>query len=1192
MFTLCASPDPAAIPSRFRTPLWSRSNASRSHKPPRVGLRVRATAVLLLLAAVFAAVFAAPGFAAQHPSLGTFGSASQPTFESARAIVVDQTTGDVLLVDSSAGTVSRFHADGTAADFSALGSNVISGAGPAQETPFSFGTAFEEEVAVDSSGGVANGDIYVAQPEKHVVDVFAETGEYLGQLTEGGGHEFSEPCGVTVDGAGHVFVGNFAGQIYRYEPTLNPVANADNTATFETVSSPCTLSAGAGPSAGSLFVSTWRGPITKVNSETGEVDYGIVGGEQNPTSSVDPATGHLFVASETAIKEFDVSGTSGPTLITTINESGKVEGVGVDGASGHVYVTPSASAEGRSGATALLEYGPLTPVPPVIEGQAILGVLPTEASLKAQVNPEGELTTVKVEYGLDSSYDKATAPVSIGAGEASRPVGVFLQGLTPGSVYHFRFSATNAIGTTVGSDETFQAPMPAGGESACPNAALRTGPAARLADCRAYEMVTPVEKNNTDIRGLPNVSDDLAELNQSALSGEALTYTTSQGFGDSEGVPWVSQYMARRAVSGWVNQSLTPAQGTAIQAAGKRLDLEYQVFSPDLCVSLLNHYTDPPLAAGAVEGVSNAYRRTSCGEPQYETVSVERSKLSEAVDIQGLSADGRCALWAWVAFQETGIQLHETCGGQTKTVSVLPAGTEPNEASAGTGPEVLSQEFSLRMGNYQNAISADGSRVYWTAGEEAGPLYVRENAQAEPSTLGSGGECLQPANACTIPVSGESTRARFWGASPDGSRAIYSVEPPSPGTPKLYEFDIATGESTLLASELVGVMGVDEQANRIYFVSEEALEGQGVSHELNLYLIDTTKTGPGRYKFVATVSPEDAKVGFGEIKRLGMLQIQPSHRLARVSADGLHAVFSSYAPLTGYDNRDAVNGQRDLEVFMYDALGNGGAGLLRCVSCNPTGQRPHGFDVEFEGGALHGGQNNWAAGLVPPFQTSFHGSRVLSEDGSRVFFDSYDALVPADTNGKEDVYEWEAAGSGPGGDPCTESSASFSTASGGCVSLISSGESASDSEFVDASFDGRDVFFKTAASLVSQDQGLIDIYDAREYGGFAPTPSQPKACEGTACESAAPAPGSVTPGSSTYSGPGDLAPLRASIVKPKPRLLTRAQQLAKGLKACKKLKKKPKRTGCEKQARKKYGARKAAKRSAARRVGTEGRTGR
>ena len=1052
--------------------------------------------------------------AAQHPALGSFGSAVQPTFVGANGVTVDQGTGDVLVIDASTSTVSRYHADGTPAEFSALGSNVIDGVGPEDETKhgaLAFGGPFGLQLAVDSSGGVTDGDIYVTQRFSNVVDIFSETGKHIGELTAGGGSSF-EPCGVAVDDAGDVFVGSFEpGAVYKYEPSANPPTEADHTATFETVVQPCNISAGAGPTAGSLFVSSFAGPVTKIDAVTGEVNYVVAEGENNPTSSVDPSTGHVFVASGATVKDVDASGSSGPKVVNTITVGQEVEGVGVSGTTGHVYASPSRSSQERLGATGLLEYGPLQTLPPQITDESARSAAAGEAIVEARINPEGLSTTVQVEYGLTNAYGSVTAPINIGAGEGPIPVSATLVGLTPGQTYHFRFVATNAVGPSEGPDQTLTTFRNSGEAAACPNSAFRTGPAARLADCRAYEMVTPVDKNNTDIFGLFNLANQLVQHNQSATSGDSLTYTTSQGFGNTEGAPYVSQYIADRTPSGWSNRSITPPQGISRQNAGKRIDLEFQAFSADLCTSLLNHYTDPPLAPGAFLGIPNTYRRSNCGQPEYETISTVLSPLAgqeEPPNIYGLSADGRCGLFA------PGLGgLYETCAGQTHVVNVLPDGTESSVAAAGTpGPSTSSQEESLRFGNYQNAISADGSRVYWTplvAAGEGGPLYVRENARASRTE-----ECLDPTKACTLAVSEESAKAYFWGASPSGARAIYSTQG------KLFEFDLATGSSTLLADEVAGVMGVDEQADRTYFVSKESIGGKGTAGKPNLYLYDSAKEGAARFSFIGTVSEADALFGGTDSKRLGIVQPAPSHRVARLTPDGLHAVFSVYAPLTGYDNTDTVSGEADLEVFAYDATANGGAGSLKCISCNPSGQRPHGIDVNVELEPLT--NPNWSAAYVPPAETSFYASRAISDDGSRIFFNSYDALLPTDTNGKEDVYEWEAPGSGPAGAQCTEASASYSPSNGGCLALVSSGESATDSEFVDASPDGRDIFFKTAASLVPQDPGLIDIYDAREGGGFPAPPGRLLACDGEGCQSPGAPPKASTPSSTSFSGPGNV----------------------------------------------------------------------
>ena len=57
--------------------------------------------------------------------------------------------------------------------------------------------------------------------------------------------------------------------------------------------------------------------------------------------------------------------------------------------------------------------------------------------------------------------------------------------------------------------------------------------------------------------------------------------------------------------------------------------------------------------------------------------------------------------------------------------------------------------------------------------------------------------------------------------------------------------------------------------------------------------------------------------------------------------DGRWLAFMSQRPLTGYDNRDAVSGAPDQEVYLYRRRATA-AGLLLCASCDPTGARPHG----------------------------------------------------------------------------------------------------------------------------------------------------------------------------------------------------------------------------------------------------------
>jgi hypothetical protein len=124
----------------------------------------------------------------------------------------------------------------------------------------------------------------------------------------------------------------------------------------------------------------------------------------------------------------------------------------------------------------------------------------------------------------------------------------------------------------------------------------------------------------------------------------------------------------------------------------------------------------------------------------------------------------------------------------------------------------------------------------------------------------------------------------------------------------------------------------------------------------------------------------------------------------------------------------------------------------------------------------------------------------MSDDGSKVFFDTAQSLVPRATNGNFDVYEWHD----------------------GQLSLISDGQSASNSYFIDSSSDGSDVFLGTHSPLALQDTDVEgDLYDARISGGFPP-PAIAPACSGDGCQGPlSPAPSLPIAATVSFGGPGN-----------------------------------------------------------------------
>ena len=758
---------------------------------------------------------------------------------------------------------------------------------------------------------------------------------------------------------------------------------------------------------------------------------------------------------------------------------------------------------------------PPPPNPPLIAAQFADVVGTEDAILKARINP---LFWADTRYYLEFGE----APCKQGGCQTKVPTppgllldsgivnlvltteGIELTQLKPGTTYYYRFVATSSGGgpsTGVGEGEeeasfttrTSTPPI----DLNCSNQAFRNEMGAFLPDCRAYEMVSPVDKNSGEIVVNCNIQCLPTRRNQAAQQGGKVTYSSYRAYGDAASSPYSSQYLAVRGASGWTNRSLdTPQEGPPNQGP-KILDTLFQTFSPSLEYGWFTKHNIPVLdpAAEAVAEYSNLYR-VQLDEGNYRAMVTkapsDNTPFGFDLEFQGASADGSRTLFRatgkltakgsskklgqlYLWDDETGLQL----------VSLQPNGAPAARfAQAGIAitPDADNTRSSLR-----NALSADGSRVFWTESDfGAGTLYVWIEG------VGLGSEKI-------------AEKAEFISANPEGTKVIYRVvEGADIG--KLFEYDVDTKQATPIVNSAQQGAFASEDVSVIYFVSSNVQAGNAVAGKPNLYVHER---GVGT-TFIATLDPEDFKTDFSPAA------VPPNQRGTRITPDGSVLVFMSQAPIADYDNVDAVSNQPDAEVYRY-ALGSQGPS---CLSCDPTGARPHGAPL------LNGNSeptNNWGAAQIPPWPTSFYGSRVVSEDGTRVYFESHDSLVLRDTNGRVDVYQWEAPGLGG----CTEGNPEFVENSGGCISLISSGQSPEDSEFVDASADGSEAYFLTRESLLPQDPGQIDLYVAKVGGGFPPPPAAPAPCEGEACQPESPPVAPPPSGTATFEGPGNAKPKRS-----------------------------------------------------------------
>jgi NHL repeat-containing protein len=752
---------------------------------------------------------------------------------------------------------------------------------------------------------------------------------------------------------------------------------------------------------------------------------------------------------------------------------------------------------------------------PTISEQFATKVGSQNATLKAQINPHfWKDTSYFLEYGegecSEGGCDRSAGEpgILLGAGIVDEEVltaAIPVTGLQPNTEYHYRFVAESEGGGPVygvdpdgagpeeatfanGLEGTFKTPpLPEAAADDCPNANVRTGAAKTLEDCRGYEMVSPVDKEDADILVLKQGSGLPARLDQAAAGGSQFTYSSYRAFGDAQAGPYTSQYIASREGAGWNSHAISAVREGPMISPNTGLDSEYKAFSEDLSNGWLVHYTEPILASGGVPGQINLYRRDNVTETYtaLSTNAITNTKPSQyQIEFQGFSEDESHAIFIAndngppaVKAPET-YQLYDSVEGAVTPVCFLPDGARSKlPCSAGS----KNSNFTDHSQSVHNAISDDGSVIYFTTGVlGAEQLYVRLNGAETVAVSGLAGPGL----------------AHYWTAAADGSVAIFSIGE------ELFEFDLASRTVNPIADEVAGVAGYSEDASRIYLVSKEVLgtDPGPTAGKSNLYLHEAGASPAFRY--IATVSGLTNE-GPSLIAR------EPRLHGARTTPDGEHLAFMSTAALTGADNKDAATGNPASQVFLFDATTD----ELFCVSCNRTGARPIVVEIE----SLEELTDPFfASGQIPGAESQLYESRFISPDGQRLFFQSFDALSQEDTNERRDVYEWEAPGKGT----CSTSKASYNAAAGGCVSLITSGKSPQHSQLVDASASGSDVFFTTSGSLVPQDPGLIDIYDAREGGGF-PVSTPNGQCEGESCQAQVPPPAASTPGSSLFDGPGN-----------------------------------------------------------------------
>jgi DNA-binding beta-propeller fold protein YncE len=1249
---------------------------SRQHYkvgPARGSVRVALAVVALCLAVVPSGASAALGqghrFGSAFGSLGT----GPGQLGDATGVAVSDATGDVYVVDAAGERVEVYAPDGQG------------GYGFASE----FKVRTPGAIVVDNStspGDATRGDVYVAgtaekesTPEER--DLIYEYSPTAGEVIHKWGPvfktkvekeqeelELEDISGLSVDAAGNLWVyweeegvidelakeaskGGAPRLVWRPASHREPdiefrfeceahegfAVAPDDSAFYtayerENIAERCPGEEEETPD--STVVAKLDATAPEPGTLIAEVDHQDTSGV-----AVDDAAGVVYLDNRDSIAAFTPEG----VLIQRFGSEqlAGASGVAVDSHTGDVFVAEPSRGE-------VDVFAPEeAPAAPEVDGLSASGLSPSSAQLVAKIDAKGAGSEYVFSYGTGECATNPGACTQLPAGKLAagfgdREVTAEVTGLQPATAYFFRVVVTNAHGSAEASPavESF---------TTLPSPSV-------LPDGRAWEMVTPVEKHSG---ALVSITRFTGGSIQSSLDGDSLAWLASgpvlsEVEGSRSFEP--AQQLSTRGAGSWGTASLETAheQGRGLLLPSPT---EYHYFSPDLSTSLVEPteptrqvggvFEHPALSAEATEKTMYV-RQGPPSAPTYTPLVTASNDSAEtefggALEFLDASSDLSHVVFeskvGLTASAPSAAGLYEwSAGAPLKLVSVLPGGLPAPDEETGEG---FTEEPTLGDGggtNDRDAISSDGTRVFWSEERRFVPesLYLSDTATGETIKVNAAqgnGATETGAGGATLPEPArEQQEVHFQGATGDGTKVFFTdtarlseesgQEPTGEESPTdLYEFELTSSPGAPLRGRLVDltpdptagsadvlnlITGTSEDGSSVYFVANGALapgatpgrcaraaessEPPPAGSTCNLYVNqpDPEHVGERETRLIAKLDSGDAADWGAGVTGSGTAgNLSPSQDLAavtsRVSPNGQYLAFMSERGLTGYDTRDAASGQLDEEVYLYDAT----SGRVICASCNPNGEqdgsfkRPHGvFDTRLgaEGFGLlvdrpEIWQERWVAGSVPGWNFNITNSnpaalyqpRYLS-DGGRLFFDSSDDLVPADQNGVEDVYEYE---------PTEVGTCRFS---GGCLGLISSGSSEEESAFMDASQDGGDVFFQTAAQLVAADDDhAYDIYDARVCSESVPcftsTGSSSSECESSAScrESTTPPAQVAVPPTSTFAGPPSVSSSRSVLSsKTTKKPLTRKQKLAKALKQCHKLKHKSKRVACERAARKRY----------------------
>jgi hypothetical protein len=611
-----------------------------------------------------------------------------------------------------------------------------------------------------------------------------------------------------------------------------------------------------------------------------------------------------------------------------------------------------------------------------------------------------------------------------------------------------------------------------------------------------YEQVTPVNKGGGAI--------SYVDTFRTSPDGNSFLYTTNSEFTTlpSEGQPMYMRYLGSRGPDSWSNRSLDPPYdaGAGSGAAFNIMGVTRSSYGLDHTIMASTVAVTP----GAIEGGGNVYLRNSrTGE--YTLVAADENRVLSQLFTTNYGASSS----QWVAPD-----------GQATIFSsplALVPGAPDNSENVTQGGAAYSWTAEDGLEALSVLPESEGGEIVpfasWGAGNETGPREStpRHNGldhfYFSPLIEYDIRGAYERTEGVTYPISysrvtGDQSvleQAYVLSTSDNGEYMLFQTKNNTPltaDTPpgtEVGEGETYLGPASFLyrytqadkSIEYVGTVNgysgafqMTQDGQTVGFQSNAKLTEDAIAGEPNIYL-----WRDGELQLIAT--PEASSSGASTASGMRVL-----------SENGRYAVFAdNSARLANQFDQENVSEKCPpafgegpgpcSQVFLFDAEATGEQ--LSCVSCRPDGAAPNGNSGDpITGNSAHARMDE-------------HQMQTAANDGT-AFFTTLDGLLPEDGNELEDVYAYKD----------------------GELRLLSRARMGMASRFLDATYDGKTVFFATNDPVVGTDTDrAYDVYMTREGAGYpfnAVVPVPPcdalEACRGV---SSAP-PASAPSGSAFFEG--------------------------------------------------------------------------